>query len=71
MDAPVSNEVREKIKKERAKLIEHMLDTVEAEFSDRGRTNRFIESLREQFDTQGWLSDNQLEALRKFYRNAC
>ncbi len=56
---------------ERAKLIEHMLDGVEAEFEDRGKSNSFIESLREQFDNSGWLSDKQLEALRKFYENAC
>lgn len=55
---------------ERKVLIEHMLETVETEFEDRGRSNRFIESLRHQYDTQGWLSENQLEALRKFYANA-
>lgn len=59
---------------ERKKLIEHMLSAVESEFADRCRTSvgalRFIESLREQFDNQGWLSENQLEALRKFYANA-
>lgn len=55
---------------ERKKLIKHMLESVEAEFADRGRSNRFIESLREQFDRSGWLTDNQLEALRKFYANA-
>lgn len=58
------------MKAERKKLITHMLESVEAEFSDRGRSNTFIESIREQFDNVGWLSDNQLEALRKFYANA-
>lgn len=57
-------------RKERAVLIEHMLSAVEAEFEDRGRSHKFIESIREQFDNSGWLTDGQLEALRKFYANA-
>jgi hypothetical protein len=37
-------------RKERAKLIEHMLSEVEAALYDRNHTNPFIESVREQFD---------------------
>lgn len=58
------------IKEKRAQLIEHMLSAVEDEFNDRGRRNEFIESIRDQFDKEGWLSDGQIEGLRKFYNNA-
>jgi NADH:ubiquinone oxidoreductase subunit E len=54
---------------EEAKLIEHMLSSVEDDLEGRRRKNAFIESLREQFDRSGWLTPNQLEALRKFYAN--
>lgn len=53
--------------KERAKLIGHMLDEVEISLDENGRTNDFIESLREQFTEWGTLTDGQLEGLRKFY----
>lgn len=59
------------LRAEQNKLIEHMLSAVEAELQDRGRENTFIESIRHQFDTQGWLSQNQVEALRKFYERSC
>lgn len=54
-------------REEKAKLIEHMLDGVEAELSERNHSNSFIESLREQFDDRGFLTEKQIEALRKFY----
>jgi hypothetical protein len=56
-----------KIFEERAKLIEHMLSSVESHLDDLKRSSEFIESLRDQFTTHGRLSDNQIEALRKFY----
>lgn len=59
----------EKERTERAKLIKHMLITVEDALEKRGRKVHFIEILRHQFDRQGWLTENQLEALRKFYAN--
>jgi NADH:ubiquinone oxidoreductase subunit E len=59
------------LQKERAKLIEHMLCGVEDEMADRGRSNDFIESLRAQFDKDGWLTEKQLQALHKFYERAC
>lgn len=52
-----------------SKLIEHMLSEVEAHFEEKGRQNDFIESLREQFNERGKLSEKQVEALRKFYEN--
>lgn len=55
---------------ERSRLIEHMLSAVEDEMSDKGRSNAFIESLRDQFDRKAWLSDKQIEALSKFYARA-
>ena len=51
------------------KLIRHMLCEVEYDLEDKGRRNSFIESLREQFEIRGTLSDKQVEALRKFYDN--
>ena len=56
-----------KDKDERAKLIEHMLGEVEGHLDDLHRTNDFIESIRDQFDRWGTLTDNQIEAVRKFY----
>lgn len=64
-DEPISKD-----REERAKLIEHMLGAVEDELTDSNRSNDFIESLRDQFDRRGWLSDKQIEALRKFYSRA-
>lgn len=55
---------------ERARLIEHWLTCVEDEMTDKGRSNEFVESLRDQFDRKGWLSDKQIEALKKFYVRA-
>lgn len=57
-------------KDERAKLIETMLCAVEDELSDGSRTNEFIESLRDQFDRKGFMTDSQMRGLQKFYRRA-
>lgn len=54
-------------KDECAALIETMLQAVEADIDEYRRPNEFIESLRDQFDRRGWLSDKQVEALMKFY----
>lgn len=50
-----------------APLIEHMLTEVEAHLDDKKLANEFIESLRDQFDRRGSLSDKQVAALQKFY----
>lgn len=62
-DSPEECETQE----ERRVLIEHWLSTVEQDLEDKDRTNDFIESLREQFDRKGNLSQKQLDALEKFY----
>ena len=54
-------------KTERVQLIEHMLSEVEDSLYERKQTNEFIESIREQFDARGDLSDKQIDALRRFY----
>ncbi len=63
MNEPIFN------RSERAVLIEHMLGEVEVSLDARGKENRFIESLREQFEGRGDLSDKQIGALRSFYEN--
>lgn len=55
---------------ERSRLIETMLSAVEDELNDSSRTNPFIESLRDQFDRRGFLTDPQMSGLQKFYRRA-
>ncbi len=52
---------------DKAKLISFMLEEVEADLQDKGRPNAFIESLREQWDERGTLTEKQVEALRRFY----
>jgi hypothetical protein len=52
---------------ERTKLIEHMMSSIEDHLVEQERTNDFIESLRDQFDVKGYLSEKQFEALEKFY----
>lgn len=54
-------------REERAKLIEHMLTGVEESLSERKRQNEFIESIRDQFDKVGWLTEGQYQGLEKFY----
>lgn len=54
-------------KDEGAKLVEHMLTEVEESLEARDQTNDFIESIRGQWQARGSLSENQVEALRKFY----
>ncbi len=56
-------------KEERSRLIEHLLQAIEEDIDYKGRSNDFIESLRDQFDRRGDLSVKQVEALQKFYRN--
>ena len=56
-------------KKKRDSDIETMLSAIESDLDDKGKSNDFIESLREQFDTRGTLTENQVNALRKFYNN--
>lgn len=58
-----------KAREEERKLIEHMLSEVESDLEQKGRSNEFIESLRNQFDSSRSLSDKQTAALRKFYEN--
>lgn len=52
---------------EEQKLIEHILSAVEDSLEERDQTNDFIESLREQFNERGSLSERQVDALTKFY----
>lgn len=52
---------------ERTQMIEHMLSVVEEDLEEKERCNDFIESLRDQFDRTGFLSERQYEALEKFY----
>ena len=51
-------------------LIEHMLSEVEVDLHGKKQPNEFIESIRDWFDTKGWLTDKQLEALERFYERA-
>jgi hypothetical protein len=50
-----------------AVLIEHYLSEIEASLEKKGRTNDFIESLRDQFDRKGHLSEKQVRALESYY----
>ncbi len=52
---------------EEKQLIEHMLSEIESHLEQKGRTNEFIESIREQFDARGGLSDKQIDAVLSFY----
>jgi hypothetical protein len=54
---------------EQAKFIEHMLSEVESALAEKCQANDFIESIRDQFDKSGWLTQNQTAALGKFYDN--
>lgn len=47
--------------------IEHQLACVEESLADKCQDNEFIESIRDQFDERGDLSDRQIDALSKFY----
>lgn len=57
------------VKQKRDSDIETMLSAIENDLDDKGKSNDFIDSLREQFDTRGSLTENQINALRKFYNN--
>ncbi len=67
MTVDTAHEAFLKKREERAKLIEHMLSSVEDDLDGRRKHNAFIESIRDQFDKTSWLTDKQMEALRKFY----
>jgi hypothetical protein len=48
-------------------LIEHMLSAVESDLDHKNQRNDFIESIRDQFERRGSLTQKQLEALENFY----
>lgn len=48
-------------------LAEHMLMNVEAELSKNNHENDFIASLRDWFDSKGFLTPKQMTALKNFY----
>lgn len=52
-------------------LIQHMLDEIQSHFEQKGASNGFIESIREQFDKWQSLSPKQIEGIRKFYERIC
>ncbi len=59
-----------KMRSEHATLVDYLLGEIEAKYAVNGRTHHFIEGLRLQFNLRGWLSEKQLDALRKFYAKA-
>lgn len=50
-----------------ARLIETMLSEVESHLEQQGKPNDFIEDIRNKFTASGWLTEGQIEGLRKFY----
>lgn len=51
--------------------IDQMLTEIESHFADKGASNAFIESIREQFTDRRTLSEKQTEAVKKFYERIC
>lgn len=55
------------IASERAKHIAFMLEQVEEGLDEHSSAREFIDSLQDQFDREGDLSDKQVDALTKFF----
>lgn len=64
---PESEMTQEEIREENRILIEYLLNEVETYLANHDITNELIEELRDEFDRNGRLSEDEAQRLRNFY----